>query len=626
MPYAMMGKILRIDLSQGRISEEDIPEDWARKYIGGAGLATRYLYDEVPKGIDPLGMENELIFMSGPLTGTASASASRYSVVAKSPLTGIWGHANSGGSFGPALKRSGFDGLIFQGISPNPVCLTIIDGQAELSDAGELWGKTVPETEDYMNASSDKKFTIASIGPAGENLVRYAAIMNNKHRAAGRCGLGAVMGSKNLKAIACAGKQKINLADKEGFRAIAKKQIELLDESILKVGFETFGTNMISDMVNARGGYPTNNWQQGVFEEIDEVGGQALSDKVLVSKVSCFACPIACGRKTEIKDGPYKGHRGEGPEYETTNTLGAMCGVSDMNAITMANYLCNEYGMDTVSAGATIAFALECYQRGILTSEQTGGLKLEFGQPDLVVSLVEKIARREGIGDLLAEGSKVISQKLGQGSEHFAIHVKGLELPAYDPRAAKICGLGYVTANRGGDHITGYIEGPTFVDMPFLLIEDSSIEDPFVADPKEVKVLVDLENALTVFDSIGACKFMGILLPAEDYVGLINHATGWDMDVSEFRRSGERIYNLIRSFCVREGITRDSDTLPKRLMEDPLPDGPAEGMVIDRETLEEMKDAYYALRGWDKATGKPTSEMLRALELDILVEDVWGDQ
>ncbi|NNL77626.1 MAG: aldehyde ferredoxin oxidoreductase family protein [Desulfobacterales bacterium] len=619
----MMGKILRVDLSQEQIVEESLPSSLVRRYIGGAGLATSYLYDEVPKGTNPLGPNNKLIFMAGPLTGTASASASRYSVVAKSPLTGIWGHANSGGSFGPALKRSGYDGLIIEGVSAKPVYLAIIEGQAELKPADKLWGKTVPETEDMINASSDKKFTIASIGPAGENLVRYAAIMNNKHRAAGRCGLGAVMGSKNLKAIACGGKQKINLADKDSFREVAKKQIELLDESILKVGFETFGTNMISDMVNARGGYPTNNWQQGVFEEIDEVGGQALSDKVLVSKVSCFACPIACGRKTEIKEGPYKGHKGEGPEYETANTLGAMCGVSDLNAITMANYLCNEYGMDTISAGATIAFAMECYQKGILTDQDTGGLKLEFGQPDLVVSLVEKIARREGIGNLLAEGSKILSEKLGKNSAHFAIHVKGLELPAYDPRAAKICGLGYVTANRGGDHITGYIEGPTFVDMPFLLVEDSNIEDPFVAEPKEAKVLVDLENALTVFDSIGACKFMGILLPAEDYVGLINYATGWDMGVPEFRKSGERIYTLIRSFCVREGITRESDTLPKRLMEDPLPEGPAKGMVIDKDTLEEMKDAYYEYRGWDKVTGKPTREKLQELDLEELIQDIW---
>ena len=623
MPYSMVGKILRIDLTSGALVDEPIREEWVRHYIGGAGLATRYLYDEVPAGTDPLGPDNRLIFMTGPLAGTASASASRYSVVAKSPLTGIWGHANSGGSFGPALKRSGYDGLIIEGASPRPVYLKITDGRPELVAADHLWGRTVDQTEDLILAENDRKYTVAAIGPAGENLVRYAAIMNNKHRAAGRCGLGAVMGSKRLKAVACAGKTQVELADRRAFKETAQRQIDLVDESILKVGFETFGTNMISDMVNARGGYPTRNWQQGVFDEIDEVGGQALSDKVLIKGVSCFACPIACGRQTEIKDGPYQGRGGEGPEYETANTLGAMCGVSDLNAITEANYRCNEYGLDTISAGSTIAFALECHERGLLPPELTGDLDLGFGRGDLVVRLVEMIARREGLGDLLAEGSRIMSQRLGRDSDHFAMQVKGLELPCYDPRAAKICGLGYVTANRGGDHITGYIEGPAFVDMPFLLVEDSQIEDPFTANPQEAGVLVDLENALTVFDCIGACKFMGILLPAEDYVELINAATGWRLDVTEFRRSGERVYNLMRAFCVREGITREADSLPRRLMEDPLPDGPAQGMVIDRATIEGLKDAYYQFRGWDQDTGIPSPAKLVELGLDSVVKDLW---
>jgi aldehyde:ferredoxin oxidoreductase len=466
--------------------------------------------------------------------------------------------------------------------------------------------------------------TIASIGPGGENLVRYAAIMNNRHRAIGRCGLGAVMGAKHLKAIACAGKAQINLANPDLFREIASKQFDLLNESVLKVGFEAFGTNMVSDMVNVRGGYPTHNWQQGIFEQIEEVNGQALTDKVFIKGVSCFACPIACGRGTEIKEGSWKGNRGEGPEYETVNTFGAMCGISDMNAITMANYLCNEYGLDTISAGSTIAFGMECYERGILNKEITGGLELKFGDVKLIVDLIHKIARREGIGDLLAEGTKRVSEKLGQGSEHFAMHVKGLELPAYDPRAAKITGLGYVTANRGGDHITAYVQGPTFIDTPFLVVEDSKIEDPFVANPKEAKVVVDLENALTMFDCIGACKFMGILLPAEEYVDLISAATGWNFGVDDFRRCGERIYNLMRAFCVREGITREADSLPKRLMEDPLPDGPAKGMVIPKDTIEMLKDAYYDIRGWDKETGKPSVEKLKELELDDLIGDIWG--
>jgi aldehyde:ferredoxin oxidoreductase len=621
--YAFMGKILRVDLSEGILAEEKVRQDWVRSFLGGAGLATRYLYEQVPKGAEPLGPENRLIFMTGPLTGTSSASASRYSVVAKSPLTGIWGHANSGGSFGPALKRSGYDGIVVQGLSPRPVYLEIIDGHAQLRSAEEIWGKSVADTEDWIQDSCNKPLTIAAIGPAGENLVRYAAIMNNKHRAAGRCGLGAVMGSKRLKAIACGGNAPIRLANPEGFRQTARTQIDLLNESVLKVGFDAFGTNMVSDMVNVRGGYPTRNWQEGVFEQIDEVNAQALTDHVFVKGVNCFACPVVCGRGTQIQDGQWKGHSGEGPEYETANMLGAMCGVADMKAITMGNYLCNAYGLDTISTGSSIAFAMECYEKGILSDADTDGLELRFGDADLVVDLVGKIARREGIGDLLAEGTKAMAERLGQDSEHFAMNVKGLELPAYDPRAAKICGLGYVTANRGGDHITAYIEGPTFIDVPFLLVENSSIRDPFVANPAEAQVVVDLENALTTLDNAGGCKFMGILLTAEDIVGLIAHATGWEFGVKEFRTSGERAYNLMRAYCVREGINRDKDTLPGRLMADPLPEGPAQGMIIDRATLERLKDAYYELRGWDQATGIPTPAKLRELGLEDLIPDLW---
>jgi aldehyde:ferredoxin oxidoreductase len=622
MSKAYMGKILRVKLSEGKVVEEDLRDDWARRFIGGAGLATKYLYDEMASGVDPLGPDNKLVFMTGPLTGTTSASAGRYSVVAKSPLTGIWGHGNSGGSFGPALKRSGYDGIVVEGVSDEPVYLKVVDGQAELRGASDLWGKKVPDTEDIIQWGSDQKLVIASIGPGGENLVRYAAIMNNRHRAVGRCGLGAVMGSKRLKAIACGGKASVELADPETFRRVAKRQIDLLDESILKVAFETFGTNMVSDMVNSRGGYPTRNWQRGVFDEIEAVNGQGLTDAVFVKGLSCFACPIACGRATEIREGKWAGHSGEGPEYETANTLGAMCGVADMNAITMANYLCNEYGLDTISAGSSIAFAMECYEKRIMTKEDTCGVEFKFGDAELVVGLIEKIANRDEIGDLLAEGTKAMSEKLGKGSEHFAMHVKGLELPAYDPRAAKITGLGFVTANRGGDHITGYVQGPTFIDAPFLVIDDSRIADPYVANPAEVKVLVDLENALTVFDCIGACKFMGILLPAQDYVQLISSAIGWDFDIKDFRTSGERIYNLMRMFCIREGVDRTKDVLPGRLTSDPLPDGPAEGMVLDTETIEMLKDAYYELRGWDKRTGKPTLQKLQELGLEELRVDL----
>jgi aldehyde:ferredoxin oxidoreductase len=348
-----------------------------------------------------------------------------------------------------------------------------------------------------------------------------------------------------------------------------------------------------------------------------------MTEEVLVKGVACFACPVICGRKTEIRDGKYQGHKGEGPEYESINTLGALCAVDDLQTITMANYRCNEYGLDTISAGGTIAFAMECFERGILTEEHTSGLALNFGDGDLVVDLIGKIAKREGIGDLLAEGSLRMAEQLGQGSLHFAVQVKGLELPAYDPRAAKIAGLGYVTANRGGDHMTGYIQGPTFIDIPFLIVEESAIRDPFVADPGEVKVLVDMENALTVLDALGGCKFMGVLLSDEDIVELVASATGWDFDVDEFRRSGERIYNLSRAYNIRAGAQRGQDKLPGRLVKDPLPDGPARGMTIDADTLEMMKDAYYELRGWDIESGTPTPEKLRQLGLDDLVNDLW---
>jgi aldehyde:ferredoxin oxidoreductase len=343
-----------------------------------------------------------------------------------------------------------------------------------------------------------------------------------------------------------------------------------------------------------------------------------MTDHVLVEGVRCFACPVACGRGTEIREGKWKGAHGEGPEYETMDTLGAMCGVDDVNAITMANYRCNEYGLDTISTGASIAFAMECYQRGILKDEQTGR-PLRFGDAELLVDLVEMIGKREGFGDMLAEGTRRMAEKLGEGSEHFAMNVKGLELPAYDPRAAKITGLAYATALRGGDHMNAYIQGPTFFDIPFLIVDESMVRDPLVADPEEAQVVIDMENALSVLDALGGCKFMGILLTAQEIVDLVQAATGWDFNLEEFRKCGDRLQNMARMYSVREGLRREDDRLPGRLMYDPLPEGPGKGIILDETTMEKMKDAYYRLRGWDGATGVPTPEKLHALDLDYLI-------
>jgi aldehyde:ferredoxin oxidoreductase len=617
--FGYMGQILRVDLTKGKVSKEALRENDCKMFLGGSGLATKYLFDEVPKGTDPLGPDNKLIFMTGPLTGTESPSAGRYCVVTKSPLTGFWGEGNSGGSWGVYLKNSGFDGIIFEGISPRPVYLVIDDGKAELRDAKHLWGKGVGETYRLIREELGEDFNVACIGIAGENLVKYAGIFNDVHRPAGRCGVGTVMGSKRLKAVAAGGTQEIKIANKDAFSQISKRNYDLVNESLLKITLETYGTAMVTDLVNVRGGFPTRNWQTGVVPDIDKISGVTLESTLLVDRKHCYACPISCGRVSVVKSGPYA-CKGEGPEFESIGAFGAMCALDNLEAVTLAHNLCDDYGLDVVSTGSTIAFAIECYEKGILTKANTDGLELKFGDADVVIQLIHKIAKREGIGDLLAEGTKRVAAKLDKGAERFAMNVKGLELPAYDPRAAKICGLAFATANRGGDHITAYVEGPAFVDIPFLCVEDSKIEDWIVENPAEAKVVKDLEDALTVFDCVGTCKFMGMALATGEWADMIANCVGWQFSVSDFRKAGERVYNLARAFSVRDGLTRADDALPKRLLEEPLPEGAAQGHTVKK--LDQSLDAYYEFRGWERRTGKPTPEKLRDLNLDYVIDKI----
>ncbi|MFQ5820213.1 MAG: aldehyde ferredoxin oxidoreductase family protein [Candidatus Heimdallarchaeota archaeon] len=620
--FGYMGKILRVNLSQTTITEEFPDEKTIELLLGGAGLATKYLFDEVKPGIDPLDPDNKLIFMTGPLTGTRSPSTGRYSVVAKSPLTGFWGHSNSAGYWGRDFKRSGFDGVIFEDVSPQPVYLVTDNGNAELRDATHLWGKSTSETTRLIKEELGEEFNVTCIGIAGENLVKYAAIINDASkpywgRAAGRCGMGTVMGSKRLKAIASSGKAKITVADEVKYREEAKQRFDWVNQSLLKMTLEVYGTAAVLDMVNVKGGLPTRNWQTGVFEAADDINGTAINENILIDRKPCFACPIHCGRISEIKTGPYAS-KGEGPEYESLGSLGTMCGIDNLEAITFAQFLCNEYGLDVISTGNTIGFAMECYEKGILTEKETNGLELNFGNHNVLIELVHKIAKREGLGNLLAEGVRNVSQKLGKGTERFAMHVKGLELPAYDPRAAKITGLAYVTANRGGDHVTAFIEGPTFLSMPFLIV-DGELGDELLESPEDTSMVKEYEDAFSIFDAIGGCKFMGMVLTGEDWATLIATLTGREFTEVMFRRTGERIYNLARVFNIREGLTRGDDTLPKRLLEDPLPEGPAEGHVIN---LDPLLDAYYEYRGWDQ-DGKPTPEKLKELELDWLIKEIY---
>jgi len=370
--------------------------------------------------------------------------------------------------------------------------------------------------------------------------------------------------------------------------------------------------------VNVRGGFPTRNWQTGVFPASDNINGTAIVEKILTDRKACFACPIACGIVSNIKTGPCASS-GEGPEYESLGSFGSMCEIDNLEAITLAHFLCNEYGLDTISAGSTIAFAMECYEKGILTEKDTGGLELKFGDADVMLELVHKIAKREGIGNLLAEGTKKMSETLGKGTERFAMHVKGLELPSYDCRAAKITGLAFASSNRGGCHLAAYAQGPTFMSMPYLIIEECNVGDILQEIPETAKIVKDLEDALTVFDAVGGCKFMGMVLTAEDLATLIVNLTGWEFTASDFRRTGERVYNLERVFNVREGLRRAHDTLPKRLLEEPLPEGPAKGHVVN---LKPLLDAYYEFRGWDQ-NGKPTPQKLRELGLDWLIEEIY---
>ncbi|NVM54298.1 MAG: hypothetical protein HWN66_11405 [Candidatus Helarchaeota archaeon] len=422
------------------------------------------------------------------------------------------------------------------------------------------------------------------------------------------------MGSKRLKAIASRGKAVIQVADKEAYKENAKDRYNWVNESLLKMSLEVYGTAVMLDTVAVKGGLPTRNWQTGVFPNFEKLNGTAIVETILTDRKACFACPIACGRISEIKEGPYKS-KGEGPEYETLGAYGTMCGIDDLAAVTLAHFLCNEYGLDTISAGSTIAFAMECFEKGILTKKDTDGIELKFGDGDAIIALTHKIAKREGFGDLLAEGSRIMAEKLNKGSEKFAMNVKGLELPAYDPRAAKICGLAFAVANRGGDHITAYIEGPAFLAMPFLIIDAVDLGDILQEIPETTKAVKDMEDALIVFDSIGGCKFMGMVLTREDWAKMISSLTGWTMTSEDFSRTGARIINLQRAFNCREGASRADDTLPKRLLEDPMPEGEGEGQVVN---LDPLLDAYYKFRGWDK-DGKPTPETLEALGLEWLI-------
>ena len=602
MVKGFVGKILRVDLSKRKAKAEPIPKEWVVKFIGGEGFAAKIIYDEVPKGVDPLSPENKLVIMTGPLTGTLAPSSGRYLVAFKSPLTGIWGVGHTGGHWGPELKFAGFDGIIVEGRAEKPTYLWICDGVVEFRDATHLWGKTVHETEDIVREETDPEAKVLSIGPAGEKLVKISTIVSEYSRAGGRGGSGAVMGSKNLKAIAVKGTGSVEVADPEKFMEVAMRLHEKIRKNpITGEALPAYGTAVLVNIINQHGIFPTRNFQTGVFPTADKISGETLAEKYLVARRACAFCPIGCGRFTVVSSGPYAVVT-EGPEYETIWALGASCGVDNLEAISKANYLCNIYGLETISTGATIATAMEAFEKGYITLKDTDGVELRFGNAEAMVTMVEKIAKREGFGDILAEGSKRFAEKIGH--PEISMNVKGLELPAYDPRGAKGHGLAYATSNRGGCHLRAYMIAPEILEVPKKL-------DRFSTDGEKIEMLKTLHDLFAAVNSLVLCIFTTFALEPKDYAEILTPGVGIEFTEKEFMKVGERIYNLERLILVREGITSKDDRLPKRLEKVPMPEGPAKGHTVP---IEEMLPKYYEIRGWDKE-GRPTEEKLKELEI-----------
>jgi aldehyde:ferredoxin oxidoreductase len=595
------GKILRINLTTGQIAPEILDPAIAQQYIGGRGLGTYFMASAATAAVDPLSVSNQVILAAGPLCGTNAPAASHWNVVTKGPLTGTIASSSSGGIFGAILKYAGYDALIIQGKARQPVYIWIHDDKAEIRDASGLWGKSVPETTDQIRALTDEDASVACIGPAGERLALVANVMNDYNRAAGRSGVGAVLGSKNLKAVAVRGTGAVRVPDPKVFRdAMVRAKDKLKAHPLGGRGLRKFGTNSLLNVLNETGGLPTRNFRESCFSGGEKVGAESLSRKLLVRPRGCFSCPISCGRATRVSNPEYKG-QGEGPEYETAWAFGPDCGVNDLDAIAKANYICNEYGLDTVSLGSTVACAMDLFENGILSLEDTDGVALNFGSAKAMVEMARKTAMGEGFGLKLAMGSYRLAESCGH--PEYSMSVKKQEMPAYDPRALQGMGLNYATSNRGGCHVRGYVVDVEILGLPVKL--------DHLATEGKAQWDVLFQNLTAAIDSSGMCLFSTFGLEGGDLAELLSAATGIPYSLEEYLKAGERIWNLERIYNLEAGFTAADDTLPSRMLDDPIPGGPNQGHVC---RLNEMLPEYYRLRGWD-AAGVPQKEKLEALGL-----------
>ena len=621
------GKVLRVDLTTGQTAVEEVPDQWLHDYIGGRGLADRYLYEELDPRVDPLSPDNKLIFATGPLTGTPAPCGARYMVVTKGALTGAITTSNSGGHWGPELKFAGYDLLILEGKAAKPSYLYIYDDHAEVRDAADLWGKTVPETEDGLrNQLGIPGLRVACIGPAGENLVRFACIMNDKHRAAGRSGVGAVMGSKNLKAIAVRGTKGVKVANPEAFMKAVWDMRAVMKDNPGREAFADQGTAATIDLTNAFGGLPTRNFEAGQFDEYEQLNGNAIKETRMVANKACFACTIACGRVCRLEEHSEKFMvnmhprnwkiSGEGPEYEAAWALGADCGVGDLDAVLKANWLCNDLGMDPISMGATLAAAMELYQTGVVTDDNVE-LPLNFGSGEALVRMTEATAYREGFGDELAEGSKLMGEKLK--NPQVFMGSKGQEFPAYDPRGFQGMGVAYATCNRGACHLRAWTPGfetDDGNDVRKPLDDSTPHQEAWTHTPDgKSEWVVQEQNKSTSHDATGLCLFVGFAGGVlETFVPITAAATGVDYTLDDFVKIGERTWNLERLWNLKAGFTKADDTLPQRLLKEGHKKGPAQGITVN---LDAMLPVYYNERGWNK-DGVPTQKKLAELGIASL--------
>jgi len=632
MPYGYTGNILHVDLSSKKHWIENPPENFYRTYWGGRAIGLYYMLKKMKPKTDPLSSDNLLIFTPSVLTGTPAPAIPRYTVCAKSPLTGAQGEAEAGGWWGPELKKAGFDAIVIKGSSKTPVYLWIKDGQVEIKKATHLWGKDTGITQKIIKEElKDNKVRIAQIGPAGESLVHFANIVNELKHFNGRNGLGAVMGSKKLKAIAVRGTEPLKIYDPEKIREVTKEITKRVMDNPLGRGLRELGTPAVVRGFYEAGCLPSYNWTTGYFKEGENLTAETYNKTILKETKGCYACPIRCKRAVEVDEPNLKVDPSYGgPEYETIASLGSLCGISDLKYIAKANELCNKYTMDTISTGMVIAFAMQCYQEGLLAKKDTGGIELTFGNKEAVLKMIEKIAHREGLGDLLSQGSYFAAQKIGKGAERFIYQVKGQEIPMHDPRLKTGVGLQYALSDYGADHMKA-AHDPFFKDQGSVGIREMKglgiLEpvSPTDMGQKKVALFKLLDIYWTVFDILGVCDFGYVprsVGTMEELLEIICAATGWRTTWFELMKVGERSINMARIYNHREGFTSKDDTLPEVFYHN-FKGGPLDGQgAINKKDFEKAIKLRYELMGWNPDTGIPTPAKLIELGLDWLIDEV----